>query len=186
MNGASAYRLWVRLTDKAFTLALRGSFRSFGAGTTIQRPIRLSGEKNMDVGSHVFVGPGSWLQTIERHGSLPPRLVIGDRSVFAGNCVVSVAQGVRIGDGVGIARNVYISDHHHHYLDHDRPIVAQGLAGIAPVDIGDGAWLGQNVVICAGVRIGKGAVVAANSVVKIDVPDYCMAAGAPARIAKSF
>lgn len=186
MNGAHAHRLLVRGMDKAFTLAVRRSFRSFGAHTTIQRPVRLRGEGNIEVGSHVFVGSGSWLQTIDGPRSDPPRLVIGDRTSFSGHCVVAAAQEVRFGRAVLIARNVYVSDHHHHYCDHKQPVLAQGLDGIAPVIIGDGAWLGQNVVVCAGVSIGKGAVVAANSVVKTDVPDYCMAAGAPARIVKSY
>jgi len=186
MNGADAYRLWVRASDKAFTLAVRGAFGAFGARSTIQRPVRLRGEGNIEIGSQVFVGAGSWLQTMPVDGCAAPRLVIGDRTTFTGHCVVVAAQEVRFGRAVLLARNVYVSDHHHHYRGHDQPILAQGLDGIAPVLIDDGAWLGQNVVICAGVTVGKGAVVAANSVVKADVPDRCMAAGAPARIVKSY
>lgn len=55
----------------------------------------------------------------------------------------------------------------------------------APVLIDDGAWLGQNLVVCPGVRIGKGAVVGANSVVLSNVPDNAVAVGAPARIVRS-
>jgi acetyltransferase-like isoleucine patch superfamily enzyme len=53
-----------------------------------------------------------------------------------------------------------------------------------PVLIKRGAWLGQNVVVCPGVTIGRGAVVGANSVVNQDLPDHCVAAGAPARVLK--
>lgn len=38
--------------------------------------------------------------------------------------------------------------------------------------------------MCAGVRIGKGAIVAANSVVTQDIPPYCVAAGIPAKVIK--
>jgi acetyltransferase-like isoleucine patch superfamily enzyme len=52
------------------------------------------------------------------------------------------------------------------------------------VEIGDGALLGQNVVVCPGVRIGRGAVVGANSVVRDDIPDRAIAVGAPARVVR--
>jgi len=77
---------------------------------------------------------------------------------------------------------VYISDHRHEFGDPVVPIADQGITGIRPVRIGDGAWLGQNVVICPGVTIGRNAVVGANSVVRHDVPDFAVVAGAPARL----
>jgi acetyltransferase-like isoleucine patch superfamily enzyme len=52
------------------------------------------------------------------------------------------------------------------------------------VNIEDGSWLGQNVVVLPGVTIGAGAVVAANSVVREDVPPGSVAAGAPARVVR--
>jgi acetyltransferase-like isoleucine patch superfamily enzyme len=63
-------------------------------------------------------------------------------------------------------------------------VLDQGVEQIEPVEIGDGAWLGQNVVVGPGVRIGRGAVIGANSVVLSDVPDHCVAVGAPARVVR--
>jgi acetyltransferase-like isoleucine patch superfamily enzyme len=85
-----------------------------------------------------------------------------------------------------IARNVYISDHIHKYSQADLPILAQGLDKIGGVLIKSGAWLGQNVVVCPGVTVGTGAVVGANSVVNQDIPDFCVAAGSPARVVKKI
>jgi len=65
-------------------------------------------------------------------------------------------------------------------------VLDQGFERLEPVAIGDGAWLGQNVVVCPGVTIGTGAVVGANSVVTEDVPAYSLAVGAPARIVRRF
>ena len=62
----------------------------------------------------------------------------------------------------------------------------QGITRIGPVEICDGAWLGQNVVIGPNVRVGIGSVVGANSVVLSDVPDFSVAVGAPARVVRSF
>jgi acetyltransferase-like isoleucine patch superfamily enzyme len=65
-------------------------------------------------------------------------------------------------------------------------VLAQGVDRIAPVEIGDGAWLGENVVVGPGVRIGRGAVVGANAVVLESVPDHAVAVGAPAHVVRRF
>ncbi|NBJ81070.1 antibiotic acetyltransferase [bacterium 1XD42-94] len=48
--------------------------------------------------------------------------------------------------------------------------------------IGNDVWLGKNVILTNGCRIGNGVRVAAGAVVTKDLPDYCIAAGVPARI----
>jgi hypothetical protein len=53
-----------------------------------------------------------------------------------------------------------------------------------PVTIDDDCWLGVNTVVMPGVRIGKGCVVGAGSVVSADLPPYSVAVGAPARVVK--
>ena len=56
----------------------------------------------------------------------------------------------------------------------------------APVVIEDKSWIGFDVVILKGVRIGKGSIVTANSVVTKDVPDFTMVAGNPAKFTKKL
>ena len=48
----------------------------------------------------------------------------------------------------------------------------------------DDVLIGANAVVLEGVRIGKGSVVAAGSVVTQDVPPQCVAAGSPAKVIK--
>ncbi|RQM78988.1 acyltransferase, partial [Aeromonas dhakensis] len=60
------------------------------------------------------------------------------------------------------------------------PILCKG-----SVTINEGAWLGENVCVI-GASVGKNSVVAANSVVTKDVPDYTVVAGAPAKVIKKF
>lgn len=52
--------------------------------------------------------------------------------------------------------------------------------------IGHGSWLGTNVVIVGNVHIGYNCVIGANSVVTKDIPDYCVAVGAPVKIIKKY
>lgn len=50
-----------------------------------------------------------------------------------------------------------------------------------PIVLEDNCFIGMNTVILPGVRIGKNAIVSANSVVIADVPENCIAMGVPAR-----
>jgi lipopolysaccharide O-acetyltransferase len=179
------YRLFVRARAKTFSTLSAGAFASFGRRSMLELPIRLAGERRIAVGDDVYVGAGSWLQTLEGPGYAGD-LVIGDGTAIAGSCVLSAAVSVRVGRRVLFARNVYVSDHIHAYEDRTRAVLDQGFDRLEPVVIGDGAWLGQNVVVCPGVTIGKGAVVGANAVVTEDVPAYSLAVGAPARIVRRF
>ena len=52
--------------------------------------------------------------------------------------------------------------------------------------IGDNVWLGAHVVVTSGVTIGRRAVIGANSVVTSDIPEFCVAAGAPARVLRTL
>lgn len=50
--------------------------------------------------------------------------------------------------------------------------------------VGSDVWIGQNVTVMPGVRIGDGAVIGANSTVAKDIPPYAIAAGNPCRVIK--
>ncbi|WP_289040660.1 CatB-related O-acetyltransferase [uncultured Zobellia sp.] len=54
-----------------------------------------------------------------------------------------------------------------------------------PVHIGHDVWVGTNVVILDGVRIGNGAIIGANSIVTKDVPPYTIVGGVPAKTIKN-
>lgn len=53
-----------------------------------------------------------------------------------------------------------------------------------PTEIGKDVWVGHGAIICAGVKIGNGAIVAQGSVVTKDVPPYAIVAGNPAVVKK--
>ena len=178
-----AYRLSRRVGAKAFSLGVGGAFASFGSNSVIEPPARIAGESRIAIGNGVFVGSDCWLQT---HGPGGVAIELEDGVSIVGHCVLSAVESIRLRPRVLLARGVYISDHQHAFEDTSTAVRDQPKTKIAPVEIGEGAWLGENVVVGPGVRIGRGAVVGANSVVLRDVPDHAVAVGAPARVTREF
>jgi acetyltransferase-like isoleucine patch superfamily enzyme len=134
----------------------------------------------------IEIGRGVWIRAHARlevvrteAGEEPGRVRIGDDVQIEGYFSVSAADSVTIGNDVLIGSNVAIRDHDHGSAP-DRHRARQTLVA-APVEIGDFAWLGQNVVVLKGVTIGKNAVVGANAVVTRSVADGAIVAGVPAR-----
>ena len=183
---AGVYRLAVRARSKLFSLLVGGAFAKFGKKSVIVLPVRLSGEDRIEVNDRVYIGANCWLQTLPDGQNMSPAISIGSGTSIAGSCVISAVRQVRIGESVLFAKNVYVSDHKHKYSDQHVRIMSQGLDKIGPVLIKEGAWIGQNVVVCPGVTIGRGSVIGANSLVNEDVPDFCIAAGSPVRIIKKI
>lgn len=107
-------------------------------------------------------------------------------------------RSITIGDFVLIAPRVDIFDNDSHPLDaglrredaidqfeRKRPMVYDRVA-CAEVVIEDDVWIGTKSTILKGVRIGKGAVVAAASVVTRDVPPHTLVGGNPARAIRTL
>ncbi|HLI59500.1 MAG TPA: acyltransferase [Solirubrobacteraceae bacterium] len=178
MNALGAYQTARWLRDRAFSRVAAGAFARCGAATLLELPVRVTGAEGISLGRGVHVGRGSWLYT-----QAPGRLEIGDGCRLSGNCVLSAVRSVTIGSRVLFGTNVYVADSDHGY-EGSEPVMDQPLAKVAPVRIGDGAWLAQNVVVLSGVTIGAGAVIGAGSVVRSDVPARAVAVGAPARIVR--
>jgi acetyltransferase-like isoleucine patch superfamily enzyme len=180
------YRFFFRVRARLFTSFLRSSFYSVGSNTVIAFPIRLLGEKSIEIGSGVFIGANSWLQVMPTDNvPVSPVITIGDETSIVGACTITAIKGVVIEPRVLMAANVYISDHTHAHASRQCAVKDQGITNISRVRICEGAWLGQNVVVCPGVTIGRNAVIGANSVVRQDIADFCVAAGAPARVIRS-
>lgn len=108
---------------------------------------------------------------------------IGADSMITGSLFVDLGAEVRIGDRVHIGHHVVLET-----VDHEiNPTTRRcGAWKAAPIFVDDGAWLGCRVLILPGVRIGKGAVVAAGAVVTRDVPPDTLVAGVPARVVRDL
>lgn len=92
---------------------------------------------------------------------------------------ISARARVDIGRNCQIANHVVIMDSDFHGLvDRDRPEPP------APIVVGDDVWIAVRATVLKGVTIGRGAVVAAGSVVVRDVPADTLVAGVPARVVR--
>ena len=113
------------------------------------------------------------------------RFEMGSGSSIAQNCTISGEKaGVFIGKNVMIAPNVVIVAFNHGFKEIDIPMVKQSNIE-APIIIEDDVWIASNCTIGKGVRIGKGAIISANSFVNNDVPAFSIAGGVPVKIIKS-
>jgi Acetyltransferase (isoleucine patch superfamily) len=183
--GLKSYQLAKRIRDKMATCLIKSGFHGFGKRSVISLPFRSGMESRITVGDGVYIGHHCWFEVMSADEAKDgPVIRVEDGASFSGFCTITAVSSVIIGKGALIARYVHISDHTHRTAERDIPIKDQGVAGIRPVRIGEGAWIGQGVVICPGVTIGRNAVIGANSVVREDVPDFSVAAGAPARIVR--
>jgi maltose O-acetyltransferase len=104
-----------------------------------------------------------------------------DDSVFIGrNTYIGAFQPIEIGRASMIGAYSYIVSGNHRFDRRDIPIREQGFSGKAVV-LEEDVWLGTHVVVLPGIRIGRGAIVAAGSVVNRDVPAYEIWGGVPAK-----
>ena len=164
-------------------------FGRFGSGTFIAFPVTaLFNERYIWIGSDTRIGPHVSLSVGMAVGQVPvsdPVVRIGDRCLIGRGSGIVGHLSITIGDDVFTGHHVYVTDQNHGYEDLSFPIGLQTQAEKAVV-VGDGSWLGHGSIVLPGVTIGRHVVVAAGSVVTTSLPDYCVAAGVPARVLRRY
>lgn len=141
-----------------------------GAGCRVVRPWCLSVGNRAQLEHDVFV----------KITGEAARLSVGDHVFIGCRTEFDVSQRVMIGANVLIAPGCFITDHAHLHRA-GASIASQGCESAA-VMIGDDVWLGAHSIVLAGVTIGPGAIIAANSVVTANVDPMTIVAGSPARV----
>lgn len=117
-----------------------------------------------------------------------PSIIIGKNCHFGVQNHITCINKISIGDNLLTGKWVTITDNSHGDSSLEclkenpikRPIISKG-----PVIIGNNVWIGDKATILSDVKIGDGAIIAANAVVTKDVPAYSMAAGIPAQVIKT-
>ncbi|MFE6224182.1 MULTISPECIES: acyltransferase [unclassified Streptomyces] len=164
-------------------------FRRLGAGTRLAFPQgTVFGERWIEIGECCIIAE----QVTLTAGMLPGLdlgtetvLTLGDGVVLGRGSHVIADTTITIGSDTYCGPYVYITSTNHSYDDPHEPIGRQWPRS-APVSIGPGCWLGTGAVILPGARIGRNVVVAAGAVVRGEVPDHAVVAGAPARVVRRW
>jgi acetyltransferase-like isoleucine patch superfamily enzyme len=149
---------------------------AFARGPLHGNVLEMLRERRLVLGPHVLFEPGVWLT------SDTGRIHIGGGSIFNLNVMIAAVQRVEIGEHCMFANGCLVTDGAHRFDDPDRPVPWQGFTTKGPTIIGDNVWFGANVVVTSGVTVGRRCVIGANSVLTADVPEFSIAAGAPAHI----
>lgn len=111
-------------------------------------------------------------------------VTIGANTHIQARChFAAYKRSIKIGRQVDIAPNCAFFSYNHSFA-YDHPIREQPLQSKGDIIIEDNAWLGVNVTVLDGVRIGEGSVIGAGSIVTHDIPDFAIAVGSPARVVK--
>lgn len=165
--------------------------RHAGRGIVLGRGVKIEHPECVSLGNNVHLNDHCWLSLLTENrqaGSPPvelqPELIIADGSYVGRFGTLACINRVTIGRDVMISDRVFIGDATHGFARTDMPIRNQFLTSKGPVEIGDGTWIGIGVSVLANVKIGRNCVIGAGSVVTSDIPDYCIAVGAPARIVR--
>lgn len=156
---------------------LRGCRR--GRWVTVEGRAILQCKGELDIGDRCkMIGyPAPVHISVGRKGTLS----IGADALLSTGVRISASRSVTIGRSCWIGDDVIIMDTDHHGAD-DRNAEPK----IAAVVIDEGAWLASRVIVLKGVRIGRGAVIAAGAVVTKDIPEYTLAAGVPAQVVRQL
>lgn len=117
-----------------------------------------------------------------KHARFSNLVSLGDNSGIGNRAFL---QGtVTIGKNVMMAEDVKIFTVNHETSRIDIPMCEQGSQKERPVIIGDDVWIGSNVLILPGSKIGNGVILGAGCVVRGNIPDYAVVIGNPAQIIK--
>ncbi|NQX70102.1 methyltransferase domain-containing protein [Paenibacillus alba] len=163
------------------------NFYKFGINSYIADGYEIVGAEAISIGDNVLIKKDCWLNIAVDQFKEEPQIIIEEGCQIGKNFTISVANKVVVEKHVIVGPNVYIADCGHAYENISLPIIYQGVTSTKnEVSIGEGSWLGINSVIVGNVRVGKGCVIAANTFVNKDIPDYSVAVGNPARVIKMF
>lgn len=180
-----------------FAYIIEGKVSAYLAGLEkayLGRGSRVIGTRFITMGGGASIGRYAWIEAVTESGedSYRPEISFGKGFHASERLHISAINRIDIADNCLFGSCVYISDHNHgsykgeEQSHPDESPVMRKLVSHGPVVIGANVWIGDNVTIVGPVRIGKGVVVGANSVVTRDVPDHVMVGGIPARIIKQF
>jgi maltose O-acetyltransferase len=133
---------------------------NIGVGTNVHPTVILRHPQNIIIGQNSFINHNNVIQA----GKKNAKIIIGNH-VMTGPCVLMFA--------------------YNHSMDNNGvPMIEQDYTE-ADIVIQDDVWIGAGSILLAGVKIGKGCVIAAGSIVTSELPPYTICGGNPAKVIKN-
>lgn len=168
-----------------YTRFITRKFKSVGKDCSIRPVLNTTNPQNISLGNDVSIGILCWIAS---NTSLKKsaKLSIGNRVHIGAYAMIIAADEIEIGDNVLMSERVIILDHIHDYSNVEKAVIDQPIISKGKIVIKDDCFVGANAVIMGNVRIGKHAIIGANSVVTRDIPAFSVVAGAPAKVIKQY
>ena len=169
-----------KLTIRYVNRFIRPQFKSLGKGPVFFKPryVKLFGS-NISVGNFpTFISaPDDYIQiTSWDTGDWNGKVDIGNYVLISPGVRIMAAESISIGDSCMFGHGACITDADWHGI-YDRTKV---VGDPRPVVLEENVWVGEDAMICKGVRIGANSIIGARSVVTKDVPNNTIYAGNPA------
>ncbi len=146
---------------------------------------RVVGRPRIENHGHITLGDDVLLRSanlaLELYTAPGAEIVVGNRCIINSGASLAATKSIILGNRVYLGTLVFIMDSNFHDV-HDRQVHPPG----RPVVLEDDVWIGVKATVLPGVRIGRGSVVGAHSLVTRDVPPYTLVAGSPARVLRSL
>lgn len=139
-------------------------------------------QKGIHLGDNVTIGRFAMIRPSGYYGREPGMgLYVGNRSSIGQNCFIGCSGWIQIGNNVMMSPGVMLFAENHLFDRTDMPMKDQGVRR-EPIIIEDDTWLASGSIILSGVRVGRGAIVAAGAIVTEDVPPGAIVGGVPAKV----
>jgi acetyltransferase-like isoleucine patch superfamily enzyme len=159
----------------------------------IRLPFDIRNRKYISLGKDFTTGFGCRIEAIKISAFNSPKLFFGNGIQINDYVHIACGESIIIEDDVLIASKVFITDINHgsynsknDYQDSPFNVPKDRKLFTKPVYIEANVWLGENVCVMPGVRIGFGSIVGAGSIVVKNIPPYSIAVGNPAKVIKRF
>ena len=166
---------------------ISGHKLSVGKNFVVERGAEINciSTKGIQFGDKVTIGSYAIIRPSNVYGGpVGVGLKIGNHSNIGPYSYIGCSGYIEIGNNVMMAPRVSLFAENHNFESIDSPMKDQGVT-TSPIIIEDDCWIAANSIILAGVRIGKGSVIAAGSVVTKDVKPYSVMVGNPAKKLKN-
>ena len=180
---------WERLCSIIRSLWIKNNIGNIGSHVYFGKNAKITNGENIKIGNDCYFNDNIMLSTWPEYNgkSYKPQIIIGNNCNFGFCNHITSCNKIKIGDNLLTGMYVIITDNNHgdiNFSDLLLPPSKRFLTSKGYVEIGNNVWIGDIVSILAGVKIGNGAIIAANAVVTKDVPAYSIVGGVPAEIIK--